>query len=296
MKRALVLGGGGPVGIAWHHGLVIGLREEGIELRDADIIVGTSAGSLVGTRLADGQDLAQPAPGGQRLGLPLAEGGMDTEKVVEIFKLWNEALEVEQMDAARRQAIGRLACEARTCSPEVWIAATGGSTGVADWPLAPSCDLRIVGIDVARGERVLFDRESGVPLHKAIAASCCVPGMFPPVEIDGTYYIDGGVGTGTSAEYADRGGEERTPEVVLAIAPMCTRTIAVGTCAEAALEFEAADLRARGADVCVVFPDEKDVEAFGPSLMDPSRTGAVTERGIERGRELARGEAAIWNG
>ena len=78
MKRALVLGGGGPIGIAWHCGLAIGLREEGIELRDADIIVGTSAGSLVGTRLAAGQDLAEPTPGAQPLGLPFAEGGPDT--------------------------------------------------------------------------------------------------------------------------------------------------------------------------------------------------------------------------
>ena len=294
MKRALVLGGGGPIGIAWHCGLAIGLREEGVELRDADTIVGTSAGSLVGTRLAAGQDLAEPAPGAQPLGLPFAEGGPDTEKLGAIYQLWNDAKQPSQMDAERRRAIGALAREARTCDLDVWIEATGGSVGVQDWPAASDCDLRIVGIDIERGERVCFDRNSGVPLHRAIAASCCVPGMFPPVEIDGASYIDGGVGTGTSADFAsDSSG---TPDVVLAIAPMCDRTIEVGTCAERALEDEAADLRASGAAVCVVLPDEADVEAFGPNLMDPSRAAVVIERGIERGRELAHAQGSIWNG
>ena len=59
MKRVLVLGGGGIIGIAWETGLVSGLSEGGIDVRDADLVVGTSAGSVVGTRLAAGQDVSQ---------------------------------------------------------------------------------------------------------------------------------------------------------------------------------------------------------------------------------------------
>ena len=60
--RALVLGGGGVVGTAWMAGLVGGLRREGVDLAEADVIVGTSAGSIVGTMLATGQDLDSDAP------------------------------------------------------------------------------------------------------------------------------------------------------------------------------------------------------------------------------------------
>ena len=57
MDRALVLSGGGPVGIAWQSGLTVGLAEQGVQLRDADLIVGTSAGSVVGAQIALGRDL-----------------------------------------------------------------------------------------------------------------------------------------------------------------------------------------------------------------------------------------------
>src|SRR4051812_45548934 len=55
-SRALVLGGGGPVGIAWESGLVAGLAQGGVDLATADFILGTSAGSFVGARLALGSD------------------------------------------------------------------------------------------------------------------------------------------------------------------------------------------------------------------------------------------------
>jgi NTE family protein len=58
-RRALVLGGGGPVGIAWEVGLLAGLLEAGCDLRDADYVLGTSAGSFVGSQLAAGRDMRQ---------------------------------------------------------------------------------------------------------------------------------------------------------------------------------------------------------------------------------------------
>ena len=68
--RALVLGGGGPVGIAWESGLIAGLAEAGVDLSTADFVIGTSAGSFVGAYLAAG---TPPA----KLAVPfLAETGM----------------------------------------------------------------------------------------------------------------------------------------------------------------------------------------------------------------------------
>src|ERR1700749_4053945 len=69
-RRALVLGGGGVTGIAWETGLIAGLAGLGVGLAAADVIIGTSAGSVVGTDIACGQEpealyqaqLAPPAP------------------------------------------------------------------------------------------------------------------------------------------------------------------------------------------------------------------------------------------
>ena len=62
MKRALVLGGGGVIGVAWETGLLKGLAQGGIDVRSADVVIGTSAGSMVGTRVAAGHDSGEPAP------------------------------------------------------------------------------------------------------------------------------------------------------------------------------------------------------------------------------------------
>ena len=69
-RRALVLGGGGVTGIAWETGLIAGLAGLDIDLAAADVIIGTSAGSVVGADIASGQEfealyqaqLAPPAP------------------------------------------------------------------------------------------------------------------------------------------------------------------------------------------------------------------------------------------
>jgi NTE family protein len=291
-RSALVLGGGGPVGVAWEAGIAIGLAEAGIDLRGADRIVGTSAGSVVGSRLAAGHVLVGE-PSGFALALPVPEGGFDREAIALAFGLWNAARAPEDMDPGRRRQIGAAALRARTASEEVWVGAIATVAGVSTWPDA---DLRIAAIEVSSGERRLLSRSSGVPIERALAASCCVPAMFPPVVIGSARFMDGGVGSGTNADVLLAEGFDR----VLIVAPMCDRTIAAGTCAERFVEREAAALRAEGCRVAVVLPDEADARAFGAELMNPTRTAAALERGIERGRELASGAGGVdrehWEG
>jgi len=289
-RRGLVLGGGGPVGVAWEMGLALGLREAGVDLARADRIVGTSAGSLVGARLAAGHDLSGIAPR-FAAALPMPDGGLDRASLAAAFGPWNEAIRPEQMDAARRRQIGAAALAARTASPEAWAAAIDGLTGLAGWP---EVDLRVTAVDIESGELCCFDRMSGVPLAGALAASCCVPGMFPPVEINARFYMDGGIGSGT---HADRiGAEEDDFQIIVVIAPMTDTTVPVGTCAERFLEQESEALRRACGDVVVVTPDDDDVAAFGAELMNPIRTQAAFERGHQRAAELARGSLRGWNG
>jgi len=282
-KRALVLGGGGLVGIAWETGLLLGLREGGLEVRETSLVVGTSAGSMVGARVAAGHDLALPLapPEG---GLPLPEAGFDVALIDRITALWKRA---EPMTPAAAREIGALALAAPTCSVETWIASTGGACGVADWP---GTDYVAVVVDAERGVHRGVDRDAGVPLAAAIAASCAIPGMFPAVPFDGALWMDGGVRSGTSADLVLQRGVEHT----LVVAPMCERVGEIGPASERALRREVAALEAAGGWVEAIMPGEREAAVMGQNLMDLAATAAAQDAGFEQGRVLARGRAGEW--
>ena len=99
MTRALVLSGGGPVGIAWQSGLTVGLGEEGVQLADADLIVGTSAGSAVGAQIAVGRDLHEqidryrtaddPSPVAER---SVLAGAAAPERMAQLIEMMTEVM------------------------------------------------------------------------------------------------------------------------------------------------------------------------------------------------------------
>jgi NTE family protein len=279
------MGGGGIVGVAWETGVVAGLLEEGVDLRRVDAIVGTSAGSMVGARIAAGQDLREPPP--VRPGAPEAatpEAGPDLGRLREIFSIWSKASTVT--DQMCRE-IGSLALAAKCTSEARWIAATGGSLGIDDWP---ETALRLAVVEAATGRFRSLSAADRVPLAAAIAASCAVPGMFPPISLAGSRYLDGGVRSGTSADLllAD------APEQVLVVAPMSGALPGIGALAERCLRDEVAQLEGGGSRVVAVLPDASDLEAFGGNLMDPSRATPARAAGASRGRALARTALADW--
>lgn len=284
-KRALVLGGGGLVGIAWETGVLLGLREGGIDVREADLVVGTSAGSMVGVRVAAGHDLAEalepPASG-----LPLPEGGLDLEAYERIMALWTG---VELMSEGVAAEIGREVRAAPACAPEAWIAATGGACGVDDWP---STDYVAVSVDAETGRHRGVDRDAGVDLHAAIAASCAIPGLFPPIPFDGALWMDGGVRSGTSADLAASRGADR----VLVVAPMCGRIGVLGPLSERTLAVELAVLEAFDVWCAAVLPGAAEAARMGSDLMDADFIEPALEVGEAQGRALARGRLNEWLG
>jgi NTE family protein len=74
----------------------------------------------------------------------------------------------------------------------------------ADWP---ERDLRIAAVDAVTGEVVIFTRGSGVRLADAVAASCAVPGIWPPATVGDHRYVDGGVRSSTNADLAAGAGQ-----------------------------------------------------------------------------------------
>ncbi len=285
-SHALVLGGGGPVGIGWEAGIIKGLDDQGIHLADADLIVGTSAGSAVGTQIASGvtpavlfeEQLAQVESETKMEFTP------DLPALVAIGELWVGGLHVSQ-DV--RAEIGALAINAKTGEEQAWIATFRTSLPSPDWP---DRRLLITGVDVSTGEFMVWDRTSGVKLELAIAASCSVPGILPPVTIDGHRFMDGGVRSVSNADLAK--GYDR----VVVIAPSGSADNPFDRNTLLQLEEETQTLRDGGSTVEVVLPDAEALAASGPNRMDMAFLRPAAEAGLRQATAIAGQIRAAWQG
>lgn len=287
MKRALVLGGGGPIGVEWEAGVANGLHEAGFAL-EFDAIVGTSAGAIIGAYLAHGvvpkspdeRNAARPGGGtGHAASSALFDRSkLDARALGEIFKLWSA---MQLTTTAELQALGKIVRGLDRSLEGEWIAQARNSAPFADWPARRLC---VVAVDTESGERRVFERGDGVPLDRAIAASSSVPGLLPAVEIEGRLYMDGQV---HSSSNADLLLPERPDQVLIAV-PTNTRTgRGIGPHAERMLEREVAALRAAGCDVRILTPSSEDAQRMGNNLMDYARGRDAFAVGLDAGRAWA---------
>jgi NTE family protein len=287
-KRALVLGGGGPVGVAWEIGLLAGLLDAGIDARNADLIIGTSAGSIVGTQLAYGRDprmqmegFADAPPGA----VPAAVSAppRDATAAADAFGLWAS---FDEMTPANCANVGRIALAARTMAEEDWV-----NNFIHDepepWPPTP---LLAVAVDCESGAMRAFDAAQGVELRRAIAASCAVPAILPPVTIEGRRYMDGGVRSGTSADLALR----IKPDAVLIIAPLGSQQRGIGALCRRQIENERTQLEAIGARVIVVHMDDAALAAAPNGLMDASARVPAAAAARKHGARIADEVRELW--
>ncbi|WP_431902929.1 patatin-like phospholipase family protein [Amycolatopsis thermoflava] len=277
MTRALVLGGGGVAGIAWQTGLLHGLSESGVDVLGADRFIGTSAGSTVAAQITSGTALAElfrrqvdPA-----LQSPEIPADVDAETIAEMFGAAVSGA-TDAKDARRR--IGELALAARTVAEADRLKVIEARLPVHDWPAAA---LHIVAVDAATGDDRVFTAESRVSLVDAVAASCAVPGTWPPVTIDGRRYIDGGVRSMENADLA--AGCDRV--LVLRVTEVPGNTD---------LDEQVAALRRDGAAVLVVAPDAAAAEAIGPNLLDPTVREAAARAGFDQAARAVAEVSAVW--
>ena len=155
-------------------------------MRDADTMIGTSAGSMVAAHLRVGTDEGNAFARIQQ-GAPLASYGRLGPS--DAARYLRAQLHARPPRRGGPSSVGA-ALLARTTSEEEWLDAIGlGLVGKA-WPEGR---LFITAVDAESGASVVFDNHSGVPLERAVAASCAVPGVFPAVEIAGRRYVDGGL-------------------------------------------------------------------------------------------------------
>lgn len=189
MRRALVLGSGGATGVAWTAGLLAGLAESGVDPAGADLIVGTSGGALLAAGLALGESaesLVGATLAGERLGrvTAVAAGRLA------LAQLWPSR-------AAAVRWLGRVAVRGDR-DQERWVESVAGHVAGRAWPDR----LVVVATAVSSGVGVVWDSSSGVALERALAASCAVPGVFPPVSLAGADYFDGALRSPANADLA----------------------------------------------------------------------------------------------
>ena len=297
-RIALVLGAGGTVGHAFHAGVLGALDQElGWDAGRADLVVGTSAGSIVVSLLRAGLPAADLARRARRE--PLSPAGA---AVIATAKL-----SLPQRPAHRRPGLGQMSSPARLAramrapwevrpgslaaavlpegrTPTAHIAAPLDALFGDTWPSRP---MWVVAVELDSGRRVVFGRE-GAPAAtpaEAARASCAIPAYFEPAQIGGSRYVDGGVHSTTNADLV----VDEAPDLVLISAPMSAVRgasrfgpgVAMRQIARLSLSREVAGLRARSIPVVAFQPTAADLAVMGGDALDPKKLSPVCAQVFE---------------
>jgi len=282
--RALVLSGGGPLAVAWESGLIAGLANAGAAVMNADFVLGTSAGAIVGAQLTTGRapDALAAAILDEEKGVPPPGARHYDPAVVALLPaLFAKALAPGDRAAARAE-VGAQALAAQAPAEADELARVSRMLGGADWS---DRGFGCVAVDVEDGEVRILTRDSGASLAHAVAASCSLPGLSPPITIEGRRYMDGGFGSVANADLMLGYGK---------VLVLCFRPAGPpGDRMAARLDEQVAKLRAAGTMVEVIFPDGATQEAIGVNTMDVRRRPAVVRAGMAQGEAEAARLAAF---
>lgn len=311
VRRGLVLGAGGVLGLTW---MIAALRsleaEEGFDARDVEVCIGTSAGSVLASLLGCGigVDVALrhqqgiPAPADPDISwdydrdsggaVPPRPGfGIGSPRLLlEAARHPRRVPPMAAFTAALPRGRGTLLPLHRMVKVVSEPLPDGG------WPDAPST--WIVAMDYAAGTRTVFGRDGAPPatLADAVTASCAIPGWYAPVEIDGRPYVDGGTLSPTSLDLLVGAGLDE----VYVLAPMASFAYDRPRAALARAErrwrrlvsrrvlADAEVLRASGTAVTLLGPGPEDLQAIGANLMDPRRRQAVLMTALRTSAEALR--------
>lgn len=293
-ERALVLGGGGSAGNAWLIGVIAGLSDAGLDVTEADLIIGTSAGSTAAAQITSAAptellaSILAAAPQ-QRTGPVGSDGGrVPIGPAADHMERTSGIIGAAEDAADMRRRMGAAALEMDAASDGSgqtrWRAVVAARLPSQRWP---ERTVLVVAVDAYTGEPVAFDRHSGVDLADAVAASCANGFGVPPYGIGGSRYIDGGYRAGENADLAAGYGR------VLVLSPLGGRSRAPldwGIHLAAQVD----ELRARGSRVETIFPDSDSRDAFGSNLMDLSTRPPSARAGYNQGRALAGQLTEFW--
>ncbi|PKH41380.1 NTE family protein [Nocardioides alpinus] len=275
-RTALVLGGGGITGIAWELGILAGAARAGVDLTDADVMVGTSAGSVVGAQVTN--DVPLEDLYAAQLEPPDAELGGRLSRIAALKLAPPYLLPGSGRDKLAR--VGKVAMASHAPGSVDREGVIRSRLPVHGWP---ERDLRVTAVDTQSGEFTVFTSGSGVDLVAAVAASCAVPTVWPPVEIDGRFYMDGGMRSTANVDVA------RDVDRVVVLAPL-PRSLSKKTSIRAQLE------KVGAREWSVITPDAEALAAFGKNLLDPAKRKGAAEAGLRQSEGLVDELRHVWTG
>ena len=293
-ERALVLGGAGSAGNAWEIGVIAGLFAAGLDVTEADLTIGTSAGSTAAAQITSGIQptelytgiaaAAHPptGPAGSDRGpAPVGPASDHMERTSAVIGASEDAA-----DMRRRMGAAALETDAASQSSvqAQWRAVVATRLPNQNWPQRL---LLIPAVDAHTGEPVVFDRFRGVDLVDAVAASTSNGFGIPPYNIGGNRYINGAYRRNENADLA--AGYAR----VLVLSPFGGRSrypLAWGM----DLATQVDELRARASTVVTIFPDSDSEHMFGANAMDPSLRPPAARAGYNQGKALAEQLIGFW--
>lgn len=269
------MGGGGIWGMAWLNGLLAGLYDSGFDAREADQVVGTSAGSVVGAQLLSGLSfeelfVRQIDPAKQATEIPISA---DTFANAERLTSELDLIENEELKIAR---LCEMAITVETISEnEQRTVAVKSRLPSLSWPTTP---FSISALDTQTHKTVMFNKDSGIELVDAVAASCAVPKIWPPVTIHGQKYIDGGIRSLQHAPTAAATGS------ILVLSPYSRFSPPF---AGSTLDEEASQLKAIGCKVAIVEADSDAIAAAGANTLAVDTRVPAAMAGRAQGRRAA---------
>lgn len=280
MTRALVLGGGGVAGIAWELGVLVGLRDAGIDLTTADRFVGTSAGSAVAAQVLSGVSLEDLYA--RQLSPALLDSEIRADfDPEEMMREFGTALSGKQPGREMYQALGEYSLRAKTVAEPVRRAVIERRLPEHRWP---DRDLRITAVDAFSGEFRVFSRDDGIELVDAVAASCAVPGIWPPVTIGGSRYIDGGMRSTANVDVA------AGCDPVVVIGPSLVSVLAAPDVVRGEEELRAT------ASVVTITASEESLAAMGTNPLDPASARPAALAGRAQAAAHIEEVKALWVG
>ena len=281
-QRALVLAGGGYVASSWEIGLIAGMADRGLDVRDADLFVGTSAGARVALDLTSGRPFEEIY---QRRAGP---GGPPTETpaIVDWARIRAGVDEAKQAGGSPAETLrryGALALTAAVGTGSDRRKIVAPQLSLQTWPKQR---VLIAAVNAETGERRAFDKDSGIDLVDAVIATTASFGA-PPMLFDGHHYIDGGYYSSDNADLAI--GYEKVLILALRSPPQAMRLVPIEAGVEA--------LRAAGAEVEVIHPDEETLAALvatGGQMHPASGRPAAVAGRLQGQRAASERLASFW--
>lgn len=282
MSFALVLGGGGVVGVAWEVGVLAGLADAGIDPASAELVVGTSAGSVVGTQLRQGRSI-EALVAEQRESHGDANSPAPTTDLTPLLEIFETLRSAKRRTPEVLRAVGRKAIAAETQPEADWVGRFSSIVGEGGWP---DRDLWITAVDCETGQRRVWTSADDVDLASVVASSCAIPGVLPPVTLDGSRYTDGGLWSSSNLDVV----LDAAVDAALFVGPLR----AGDPTALRSLEREIEQVGAAGRRADAVVPGDAFTDEIGArNLMNPSLRSRGVDLGIEDGTAAARRVKAL---